>query len=152
MKKFFLLSLVLIALLASAACGGSATPPPPSQAALDAAQQALAAVNASDLASVLLAHFAARSVYNVASSMQLVAPDAVFTYNGDASSGTDAVQEFIQDRADKGFQFEVTDLQVSGDSVTFTVQVTQAGKDVTTLAGKAVILNGLISSLETNEK
>ncbi len=152
MKKFLLLGFVLLLFVSAAACGGSSAPPAASQEALAAMQQAMAGVDPANPASVVLAHFAARNAFDVAAAMSLVADDAVFTARTETATGTDAVRTFIQDRANQGFVFILSNVQPDGENVTFTADVTSGGKQVAQLDGKASVAAGKITSLVTTEK
>lgn len=152
MKKLFLIALVLLVFASAAACGGSSTPPAASQEALDAMQQALAAVDPADPASVVLAHFAARNAFAVDQAMTLVADDAVFSAAKDTATGAAAVRQFVQDRVNQGFVFTLANVQPDGENVAFTAVVTSGGKEVAQLDGKALVVSGKIKNLETIEK
>ncbi len=152
MKKILLLAFVFLLVAGLSACGGQKTPPAPAQQDLDAMQQALAAMNPADAASVLRAHFAARNAFDTAAAMTTVADSAVFVSQKDTATGAQQVQDFIQKRANQGFQFTLSDIQVDGDQLTFSAVVSVAGKEAAQLTGKASLVDGKITNLETTEK
>jgi hypothetical protein len=151
MKKVFLLFVGLALAFSLFACGGSSTPPAPSQAALDALQQAAAAVNPTEPGTVLLAHFAARNAFDVDAALGYVDPQAVFSSQKETASDSAAVRKFIQDRVNEGFNYTISDLVVSGDNLAFVVAVTKGGQDIAQLDGKATVVNGKITKLDMLE-
>lgn len=150
MKKWFALMMISVLLVSAlAACGGGGTPPPAPAGALEAMQAAIAEVNPADAASVLKAHYAARNAYNLENALALVADNAVFTTPNGTSEGKAKIEDLLVTIYSGGNQFTLSDIQVNGSTVTFTVTVDSGDGQPTTLAGEAVIQDNLIVSLTT---
>lgn len=146
MKKLLYLPVLFVLILSLAGCGATPTPPP---GAVETLAQAMVSANAADPASIVIAHFAARNAYDLASAMTFVADDAVFTSPKETATGKADVEKFVNSRIKEGNQFLLSDFQVSGDTVAFSVDVSQEGELVASLAGNALVQGGLIKSMAT---
>ena len=144
MKKWFALLMIMVLMISAlAACGGG-TPPPAPAGAVEALQAALAAVNAADPASILKAHYAARNAYDLENALALVADDAVFTTPNGDYAGKAKIEDLLVTIYSGGNQFTLSDIQVNGNTVTFTVVVDDGSGNPTTLSGETVIQDGVI--------
>jgi hypothetical protein len=139
-------------MIVAAACGGSGTPPTPDAQALAALQNALAAANAADPASIIAAHYAARNAFDVNTSMTFVSPTATFTSPQGEFTGTEAINTFVQQRINQGYVFILSNIATSGNAVNFDATVFQNGEQRTVLGGAAQVENGLITRLDTFER
>jgi hypothetical protein len=137
MKKFaFGLSLLILVSLI-AACTPSGTPFPVDLVAADPANPA----------SVVNAFFVARSAFNIDAAMQYINDSSVLVSFEDTYTGTAEIRDFLQTRADSNYQFEVSNSQVSGNQVTFTLKVYQNGQELNNFDGTATVQGGVITSM-----
>ena len=107
-------------------------------------QAAVAAVNAADPVSVLKAHYAARNAYDLENALALVADNAVFTTPNGDYEGKAKIEDLLVTIYSGGNQFTLSDIQVNGNTVTFTVVVDDGSGNPTTLSGETVIQDGVI--------
>jgi len=135
MKKltYILLTIILTALLVS--CGGPKGTPFPVN---------LIEANPNDPASVVQAFFAARSAFNTDVALSYLTEDSQIVSREASSTGLAAAQKFIQKRVDKNYQFELSNVKASGNSVTFDFKVFQNGKSVQEGTGEAQVKDGKI--------
>lgn len=133
--RFSVFAIFVVLLLFTAACGAapSGTPFPVSVVEADL----------NDPASVVNAFFVARSAFDIDTAMQYVNESTTIESEG-THSGAGEIRDFIQDRANKNFQFEVTSTQVNGDQVDFTFKVYLNGEEINQIDGQATVQNGVI--------
>jgi ketosteroid isomerase-like protein len=76
-----------------------------------------------DPVSVVKAFYAAENANNLDAAMALIADDAVFTFpQFGEHRGKDEIREWEQFAMEKGGEFELSHIQSTGDTVTFTAQ------------------------------
>lgn len=138
MKRFTLIAAFLALVIFVTACG------PPSGTPFSVS---LVQADPNDPASMVNAFFVARSAFNTDAALQYVNDSTVINSEG-TYTGTGQIRDFIQNRADANIQFEVTNPQVNGDQVTFTLIVYQNGQEINQLNGQATVQNGVIVSLD----
>jgi len=79
------------------------------------------------------------------SFMKFFAEDAVISDEHGRSVGSQAIREYMQKEiVDKGFRFELSDLSVDGNIVTYTCHVYMGNMDLGTYTGLDVIKDGKI--------
>jgi len=102
-----------------------------------------------DPLAVIRAFHDAQNAKNVTAAMALVADDAVFK-NAPPSSATltgkDQIRTWLQGQVDRNNQVEVSNLQVSGDKVTWDSKVTRGGSQIATSSVEAIVQGGKIKS------
>lgn len=99
-----------------------------------------------DPAAVLQAYFEALGAGDVEGAQALVTDDATFNILGNELSGKGQIQEYNQEAVLDNPSFELSNIQVDGDQVTYTNRVT-IGSQIFTLTSEAVVQDGKIVSI-----
>ena len=100
-----------------------------------------------DPASVIQAHFEALGAGDVEEALALVADDATFNILGDVFTGKAQIREEAQKVvSNRSPSYELSNIQVDGDKVTYTNKVT-IGSTVHILTSEAVVQDGKIVSV-----
>lgn len=142
MKRLSTLAIFLALAVIATACGGTPSGTPFAVSVVQA--------DLNDPVSVVNAFFIARSAFDTNAAMQYIDENSVII-SDDTFSGSAEIRDFIQARANENYQFEVTNPQVNGNQVTFTLVVYQNGVEVTQVNGQATVQNGVIPSLTIGE-
>ena len=126
MKSIKLAVLLILCTVTVSACG-------PSQASTDPA-------------AVIQAYFEALGAGDVAGAQALVADNANFKILDDVLTGKAQILEYNQDAVLDNPSFELSNIQVDGDKVTYTNRVT-IGSQTFTLSSEAVVQEGKVVSI-----
>lgn len=87
-----------------------------------------ASTDETDPVSVVKAYYDAENADDLDAVMALIADDAVFTFPLEGQhTGTDEIREWEQYAMQKGGEFELSNIQVAGDTVTFTANFLWGG-------------------------
>ncbi len=99
-----------------------------------------------DPAAVIQAYFEALDAGDVEGAQAFVADDANFNIVGDVLTGKTQIQEYNQEAVLDNPNFELSNIQVDGDTVTYTNKVT-IGSRIFTLTSEAIVQEGKIVSV-----
>lgn len=133
--RFSVFAIFVVLIIFTAACGAAPTGTP--------FPVSIVGADLNDPASVVNAFFVARSAFDIDTAMQYVNESTTIESEG-THTGVEKIRDFIQDRANKNFQFVVTSSQVNGDQVNFTFTVYLSGEEINQIDGQATVQNGVI--------
>jgi ketosteroid isomerase-like protein len=136
MKTLLIAILVIVLAMMAGACGPTQTP---------------TATPTTDPAAVVTAYYVAVNAKDLDAAMALVADDATFTVLGLAAgvkTGKTEIRAWLQGVVDHGNTFEVSNFQVTGDTVTFSAKVLLGSRQVASAMSTAIVQKGHIKSLQ----